>query len=279
MDVYVDILLLLNIYVNYFLLKATAKFTHTNLKLNRCIFSSIIGSFFALAIFLPPTNAVVSVFIKLFAAVTIITLAFGIKDKEKFIKLILIFFAMNFVFAGVILAIMIFASPPNLQYNNTYFYVDISLFTLIISTVIAYFIINLIRFLLDKKASLNEKYEIVITSGGKTISLNAIPDTGNILTDVFTGQSVIICNKVLLQKSLSICKKLDDTDIYNIPKGFRLLPFSTINSSGILPVFSPDKIYIKSISSNKIKAVNALVGLNAMEDQLSDAIFNPKLLF
>ena len=38
-SIYLDVLIVLNIYVNYFLLRATAKFTHTPLKTIRCIIS------------------------------------------------------------------------------------------------------------------------------------------------------------------------------------------------------------------------------------------------
>ena len=46
-SIYLDVLIVLNIYVNYFLLRATAKFTHTPLKTIRCIISSVIGSLFS----------------------------------------------------------------------------------------------------------------------------------------------------------------------------------------------------------------------------------------
>lgn len=55
-SIYLDVLIVLNIYVNYFLLRATAKFTHTPLKTIRCIISSAIGSLFSLTILLPAGN-------------------------------------------------------------------------------------------------------------------------------------------------------------------------------------------------------------------------------
>ena len=60
-----------------------------------------------------------------------------------------------------------------------------------------------------------------------------------------------------------------------MPKGFRLIPFSTISESGIIPVFKPDEVIIREENTKKIKKVDALIGVNARE---TDAIFNPKLL-
>ena len=51
MIVYVDVLLALNIYVNFFLIKATAKLTSEKIKTSRLILSSLGGSLFSLLIF------------------------------------------------------------------------------------------------------------------------------------------------------------------------------------------------------------------------------------
>ena len=88
-SIYLDVLIVLNIYVNYFLLRATAKFTHTPLKTIRCIISSVIGSLFSLTILLPAGNFLIPLAIKLGAAVVIVGMAFGVKDKKHTLKLIL----------------------------------------------------------------------------------------------------------------------------------------------------------------------------------------------
>ena len=95
-SIYLDVLIVLNIYVNYFLLRATAKFTHTPLKTIRCIISSVIGSLFSLTILLPAGNFLIPLAIKLGAAVVIVGMAFGIKDKKHTLKLILYFYIVNF---------------------------------------------------------------------------------------------------------------------------------------------------------------------------------------
>jgi hypothetical protein len=58
-------------------------------------------------------------------------------------------------------------------------------------------------------------------------------------------------------------------------KGLRLLPFSTINGSGIIPVFKPHSVRINN------KNVDALLGISneSINKNGVNAIFNPKLLF
>lgn len=56
MKIYADILIITNIYMNFFMLKAVAMLTHTPLKNGRCIFSSVLGGLTALTILIPEMN-------------------------------------------------------------------------------------------------------------------------------------------------------------------------------------------------------------------------------
>ena len=51
--IYLDVLLLQSLYVNYFLLRAAARVTHTPLRFARCLLVSAGSSLFSLLIFLP----------------------------------------------------------------------------------------------------------------------------------------------------------------------------------------------------------------------------------
>ena len=86
-SIYLDVLIVLNIYVNFFLLRATARFTHTPLKTSRCVLSSVLGSLFSLTIFLPVSNFFITLLIKLAAAAVITAMAFGVKNKKHTLKL------------------------------------------------------------------------------------------------------------------------------------------------------------------------------------------------
>ena len=289
MSIYLDVLIILNIYVNYFLLKATAKLTHTKLHSSKCVISALVGSIFSLVILLPPLNFFISFNIKLLAATIVVAIAFGISDKKRLIKMTLFFFSINFIFAGVMLSVYILIQPSFMQFNNSYFYIDFSLMTLIISTIIAYLIVSIIRLLLDRKAAFNEKYKVIFTANGSTVSLDAIADTGNTLIDVFSGKPVIICNinqldKILPKEYKYIFSSSNIEEIQNyilnhkVLKGLKLVPFSTINSNGVIPIFSADNIYIKGENTAKIKNVNALIGICNDQGNNYDAIFNPNLI-
>lgn len=277
--IYVDVLIILNIYVNYFLIKSTARITHTNLKTYRCIISSVVGSAFSLMILLPEIGILANTIIKLFAAVLIVSLAFGIKDKFKLMKLILCFYGINFVFAGIMLAIYMIFKPSFMGYNNTSIYIDFSLLTLVICTIIAYAAICLIRLIMDGGKADGGKYTVIIKFKNKIISIDGLMDTGNSLIDSFSGKPVIICSEKDISKLFNEEISFDISSPIGIntemPKGFRLIPFSTISESGIIPIFKPDEVIIKEENTNRTRNVDALIGVNSKE---TDAIFNPKLL-
>ncbi len=271
--IYLDVLIVLNIYVNFFLLKATARFTHAFLKTSRCIISSVAGSLFSLTILLPVNNFFITLIIKLFAAAVITAICFGFKDKKNFLKLLVYFYIINFIFAGIVGFLYTTLNPSFMAFNNSYLYVDFSLISLVVFTAIAYFGVVLVRRLMDKGNEMSKKYEVSVRYKNKCIKLDALADTGNSLTDSFTGKPVIICpqNVFGFEDDFSQLGSLEIFEKY----GFRMLPYSTIGNTGLIPVFTPDEIVISEKGYGNHYKTDTLIGLINKDTQ---AIFNPKLL-
>jgi stage II sporulation protein GA (sporulation sigma-E factor processing peptidase) len=276
MCIYLDVLIVLNTYVNYFLIKGTSKITHTPVKTWRCVLTSFIGSFFSLAI-LMPMSAAAGIGLKLCAAALIVSAAFGIKDKKHTLKLILCFYIVNFVFGGFVLVMYEIFKPSFMAFNNSCFYVDFSLLSLVVFTAAAYLLVKGLRFFLDRGCDISHSYRVIIKYENAVVSIDGIPDTGNSLVDAFSGKPVIICGI----EQLSSIEKISGAGLAGkAPEemcrlGFRLVPYSTIGNSGMMPVFVPDEIFICDNESERKKKVDALVGINFKE---TPAIFNPGLL-
>lgn len=259
--IYIDVLIVLNIYVNYFLLKTTAKITGSPLKTARCIFASFYGSLFSLLILAPELPFAVTLAIKLIAAVTVVTVAFGIHGKSRIIKNTVAFFSANFIFAGAIYAVYSWLKPQFMHFSNSYFYIDFSLLLLVISTAVLYFIVCIFKRFSDVSPESADCYKIIVRYREKIFTSDGLADTGNALTDFFSGKPVIICGK----------GDFDDFSKIN----FRLIPYSTISESSVIPVFSPDEIVIVNKLTEEKKNVDAVIGLG---ENNGKAIFNPKIL-
>ncbi len=266
--IYIDVLLVLNIYVNFFLLRITAGITHSPLRTGRCIFSSVYGSLFSLTILLPELCTPLTISIKFAAAASIVAMAFGINSRKRLLINTLSFFAANFILAGTVYAVYSLLSPEFIHFNNANFYIDFSLMILIITTAALYAAVRIIRIHTDKTC--DGTYLVCIRCGRNVISLTGLADTGNALVDWFTGSPVIICTAEsftqLTGKKLT-CEKL--------PRGFRLLPCSAVSGNGLIPVFRPDEVLITCCENGERKQVDAVIGFGECGGK---AIFNPKLL-
>lgn len=266
--IYVDVLIVLNIYVNYFLIRITAGITHSPLKTGRCIAASFYGSLFSLMILLPDMANGIVIIIKTAAAVSIVAAAFGAKNRQRLIINTIAFFAANFVLAGAVYGVYSLMKPEFIHFNNSYFYIDFSLLILIVTTALLYAAVRLFRIWLDRTP--DGSYRVFIRQGKKVIAVNGLADTGNGLVDFFSGSPVIICAAEYFTQLTG-----NELDLKLLPHGFRLLPCSAVSGSGLIPVFRPDEVMISNSVSGEKKPVDALIGFG---ECCGKAIFNPKLL-
>lgn len=269
--IYVDVLIILNIYVNYFLLKITAKLTHSPLKTIRCIASAVYGSLFSLLILAPDLSAFLMTVIRSAAAVTIVAAAFGFKGIRSILMNTGAFFASNFILAGIIYAVYSWLKPASMHFCNSYFYIDFSLIVLVFTTAAAYAAVSAARRFTDSTPSDTDCYTVIIRYREKITSVKGLADTGNGLVDFFTGAPVIICDITDITRITGYSSLSAD----QLPKGFRLLPCSTISAEGYIPVFHPDETIITYNGNEQRKSVDVLIGFGQTDGK---AVFNPKLL-
>lgn len=274
MYIYVDILIITNIYANFFLLKTTARLIHAPLRNGKCIIGAMVGSLFSLIILLPPINSALLLLIRILSAALMISVAFGGgKSPRELLNIGVVFFFVCFIFAGIEYGLAVLSGGKNMLWHNSTLYVNISLLTLVISTIVSYATICLFRYCIDGKNSSDVIYDLIITKDGKTVSVKAVGDTCNNLTDAFTGKPVIVCGRSSL--ACIIDENCFNEDMPN-GKGWRLIPFSTIDSEGMLPIFKPSGILIKNTETSLVKSIDVYIGVVSKE--MEHAVFNPKIL-
>jgi len=251
--VYADILILINFFVNYLLLRADAVLNNFNFKVTRLIIASLIGSIFSLIIFIEDIPPILNIAIKLIYIILMLFSAFKIRSLKSFAKHFMTFIAINFIFAGIMLAINIFLFPNTSIYNNGIVYFDINIFTLSLISVLCYIIISVLSKFIKLKTPDKSIYTIRIKYNGKISEGCALFDSGNTLCDCFSGKPVVIAEKEFINKILC------DSEIENL-RNFRLIPFSTINGNGTIPAFMADSVDI-NIGGKWIKSDNIYIGI------------------
>ncbi|MEG1437496.1 MAG: sigma-E processing peptidase SpoIIGA [Oscillospiraceae bacterium] len=250
-SVYIDILIVLNIFVNYFLLLETSFISNEKIKRLRLLLGSILGGVYSLILILPPLNTFLSILIKLAFSITIILAAFKIKNLKHFLRLFAIFFAVNFIFAGLMLAVWIVLKPNGMQFNNGAIYFEMNALMLIGLTIFCYTVVSIISKLSRKNAPQNKIIDIIINFEQKQVSGKALIDTGNSLKDTFSGTPVVVAEYDFIKEIIPVSimdfmKNSECFDTENIDEDLkgriRLIPFNSIGGNGLLKAFRPDSL-------------------------------------
>ncbi len=264
--VYVDVLLTLNIFINFFLLMTTALITKTHANRYRILAASLIGGVYSLSLLLPVDISFLSGLLRFIFSVVIVITAFRIKNIRSFLRYWGSFFLTNFAFAGIMLGIWFALKPAGMVYSNGAIYLNVNTLTLVIGTVICYVILGLISKFTSKNAPDSHICEIEIKIFNKTVRLKSLIDTGNSLKDCFTGEPVAVVEETYIRdifpdeiKNFVRNKKIPENEEYI--KMVRLIPCSTVNGEGVLAsvrsesirIFYKNEIYI---SENPFVAVS-----------------------
>ncbi len=236
--VYVDILVILNTLVNYFILLAIRKITHSYTKRWRIALGAFVGGISSLLLFLEHLNIFMTV-LKVLSGVLMIIVTFEIKTLKLLLKRLFFLFVITFLFGGVTYAIYIFFDKDILLYSNGIIYFDVDMTFLVICSVISYCVITFITKYTDKKASKNTEYYVTIENNGKTVSCMALMDTGNNLREPFSDYPVIMADESVFNQLYS-----DET--------IRVIPISTVNGESIIRSFRPQRVTIGKFTTDRV---------------------------
>lgn len=114
MTIYLDIIFLENLFMNYIILFATGIIVKAPIKIIRTFISSTIGSIYAIVSYMSILEIYSSVFLKIVLSISMVYIAFGSRNVKLFFKQLIIFYLTSFTFGGVAFALLYFVSPENI---------------------------------------------------------------------------------------------------------------------------------------------------------------------
>ena len=266
MTIYLDTLVIVNTYISWIMLLITSRIARISAPPIRLAIGAAIGGLSSLLILIKPDNTAVSVavvFAKLFAVVAASGAVFLKKhmSKKKLAAALVIFAAVNILFGGIIYLAQSLLKTRVIYFSGANYYFDIPLPELIVLTAVVYVAIVITSHFTSHVCDISHSYKVNITVGGRSFSLDGVADTGNTVTELISGRPVVICTGI------------DYSPQDN--KGVYAVPYSTINSDGILYAYMPDSIQIEN-ETGSINEAFALVAF--MEKGDKRAVFNPKIL-
>lgn len=287
--IYLDVLLAVNLFVNYFLLLGTSCFFSQKAKRFRMVLSALTGSLFSVLILFDDLHPLLLWGIKLALACLLTLIAFGFGTFILYLKRTLIFFAVNFVFAGAMTALFVFASPKGMVIRNGTVYFNISALALVLGTVAAYGIIKLVTYLFRQRTQRHELYTLLIEQGGKQALVTGLADTGNQLCDSISGTPVIVCDFVSIKELIPLplhsgIQSGDCGEVAAHASGrqefkLRAIPYHAVGHQGMLICFEPEHLYLLKENSERCE-IRALIGISSTPLSQGEyhAVINTKLL-
>ena len=250
MTVYVDVLLTVNLFANYALLLCSSLIMRRKPPRLRMLAGAAVGSLYSLIIFLPSIPSVIELLLRAAVGAIIVLCSFGFGGIRKFLRSCFTFLAVSFAFGGIMLVLWLTVAPVGMVYRSGAVYFDINFAVLAVSTVVCFAVVSVISYFISRKAPQSAVYHITVTNGGKSVSGTALMDTGNSLTEQFSGYPVIIAEWESVRNILpqDVAEYINKGSVNSECKGLRLVAHKTVSGMGLLPAFQPESVMIGSVS-------------------------------
>lgn len=218
--VYVDVLVAVNLIIDYFLLLLVTKFLHITVRRRRLLLGALVGAGGSLVILLPSLPPAIDLFVKLSLSLPVALAAFGFHGFRAFLRQVLSFFLLSFAFAGILVAVWYFLAPSGLFVKNSVVYFDVPPLLLIGLTLLSYFVLRLLQRVTGRGPLQHTVCQVRLVLAGQERSLQARVDTGSSLKEPFSGLPVVVAEKNALPPPPKIPA--------------RVIPFISVGGEGLL---------------------------------------------
>ena len=275
MTIYVDVVLMENLIMNYIILLATGLILKIKIKHVRLILGSLLGAIYTIVAYTGFLKIYSSFILKIILSVIIVYIAYYPQSVKKLCKELLFFFLTSFVFGGAAFALIYIVKPQDILMKNGLFLGTYPLKTVILAAIVAFVVIitafTIIKSKMTKKDLI---YKIEVKLNGKEIKTEALVDTGNMLKEPITNTPVVVIERSILYDVIpkEILNHLEDIiggDFEKIPEEIKneyisklkLIPFSSLGKqNGMLIGIKPE--YLKIIKEEEIDVKeNIILGI------------------
>lgn len=229
MIIYIDMVFLLNILLDFILLMSVSVILTRNASVKRLILGSMIGGVSTTLLFIE-INSLLLFILKIILGIVMVIVTFSYKSFKYTFNNLFYLLTISFILSGIL-----------------YLFMDKGYYNYLI-ILLVFIIIPFIYYKQIKKYQENYSnyYQVVVYYQNKEYDLTGFLDTGNKLYDLYKNRPVILTDYKIPLKDSNI--------IY--------VPFSSVNMEGVIKCFKPDKLivnnkeiknYLVGLSNNKIK--------------------------
>lgn len=266
MVVYLDVLFLLNFGVDFLILTAAGKLTQRRTFTVRHVLGTGFGAVYAVLMFMLDASLLYTVFAKAICSLLIVAVSFKNGSVRIFLKTAAAFYVVSFVFGGSVAAGLL-AFGAGAVVKNGVVYFDFSVCFLALSIGVSFLLLLAVRKVLC--AHRCHTARMTVSKNGKSASLIALFDSGNLLVDPASGAPVIVAEVAALKKIMPNdamkCIMHGDVAEAVTERGeiaFRLIPYQGVSGQGVMAGFVPDSVTIHETSRER-KIEKVVIGVTA----------------
>ena len=256
MKVYLDLVMILNFFIDFILLLSVKIILKRNIKLSRIIYGSFIGGLSILLLFFN-INSFILFIVKILISIVMIITSFRYRNIKYTLVNFLYLYMSSIILGGFLYLLNLEFSYKHVGiiFINNGLSINF-IFLIISSPIIIYIYIKQTK---NLRYNYSNYYDIEIYLNRKKYKYTGFMDTGNTLVDSLTKKSVILIDK----------RKI----LFGI-KEFRLIPYMTVSGNSMIKV-----IKITKLVFNNKEYRNVLLGIiDKIELDGVDVILNRKLL-
>lgn len=275
MTVYIDVVLIENLIMNYIIIFATGIILKIKMKQIRIILGSLIGAIYTIIAYVSNLRIYSNFILKFILSIIIVYVSFNPQTQKQLWKSLLIFYLTSLVFGGAAFAIIYVVRPQEILRNNQLIFGTTSMKIILFSAILAFIVIILAFKIVKNKISKKDMFcDIEVKINEEIIKTKAMIDTGNFLKEPITNKPVVVIEHTLLyhcipKQILNNIEQILGGDFTNVPEEIReeyisklkFIPFSSLGKqNGMLIGINAKYIKIKSEENENINE-NVIVGI------------------
>ena len=245
-----DVLIFINTVVDYLLLSATSCLLKYNVQFARKLLASFVSSLFSLYIFLPSQGFLIELLMRILTSVVTVAVCYKFKPTKSFFRALAVFYAVSFIYFGLMAGIWMLFEPEKMSLNNGVVYFDVSPLVLITLSFVIYVVIVLVKKLTQKSDEFAKRCEITLKYADKSIKKQAMVDSGHSLNDMLSSSVVLIIDR---DTAVELFNKSNTDDMLKLKPPvdnelalrFRMIPIKTVSDEKIMPAIRLDRAEVE----------------------------------
>ena len=275
MTIYLDVIFLENLILNFLILFAVGIETKSKVKFVRIVVSSVVGSAYTVLLYMINNDFFHSIIMKILLSLVMNYIAYKTNKIKEILKKIVYFYLTSFVFGGGALALIYVVNTGKISIHNGVISGKYTLLTIMIGVIVS-FIVIIISFKLIKNTITKKDLicTINIKVNDKVIKTKALIDTGNLLKEPITNIPVIVVEHKLLKNIIpdEILENIENIlggDLKNVSEitkneylsKMKIIPFSSLGKQNgiLLGIKAQEAIIEQNEEIKKIEKV--IIGL------------------